>query len=382
MLRIPFVLLFLVLSCARGADVQVNGPAEFRAAVAAAKPGTRLLLVGGQYGANFHFSNLRGEVGQPIVITAADTNNPPIFSGGNVGLHLSNPAYLELSHLTFTNLARNGLNIDDGNATNSPASAREITLRQLRLQNIGGDGNHDGLKLSGLWDFRVLNSTIDRWGIKGGSGIDMVGCHRGLIESNLVRHLTPEPPNCTGVQGKGGSSKLTIRRNRFESAGGRSINIGGSTGPQFFRPPLVAGQEHAEARNLIVEGNYFIGSNVPIAFVGVDGAQVRFNTIENPGRWAIRILQENKAPGFVPSRKGAFTDNLILFDSSRWSEGGVNVGGGTAPETFEFARNWWLATDQPARSRPRLPTPEKDGVYGRPRAEAQAMAGAAAFKLP
>jgi hypothetical protein len=149
---------------------------------------------------------------------------------------------------------------------------------------------------------------------------------------------------------------------------------------QFFRPPLVPGQDHAEAHNLIVEGNYFVGSSVPVAFVGVDGAQVRFNTIENPGRWAIRILQENKAPGFVPSRKGVFTDNLIVFDSTRWSEGGVNVGGGTAPETFEFERNWWIATDQPARSRPRLPTPEKDGVYGRPRAEGESVAGAGASK--
>ena len=42
----------------------------------------------------------------------------------------------------------------------------------------------------------------------------------------------------------------------------------------------------------------------------------------------------------------------------------VNVGPGTAPETFVLARNAWYCLDEPARSRPRLPIPEADGVYG------------------
>jgi hypothetical protein len=287
---------------------------------------------------------------------------------------------VELSHLVFTNLAQNGLNIDDGSATNPPASAREITLAHLRVSDIGGDGNHDGIKLSGVWDFRVRACSVERWGTRGGSAIDLVGCHRGLIESNLFRHVSPEPPNCTGVQGKGGTSEIVIRRNRFESAGGRSINIGGSTGLEFFRPPLVAGQEHAEARNITVEGNTFIGSTAPIAFVGVDGATVRFNTIENPSRWVMRILQETKAPGFVACRNGVFTDNTILFQSSQWNSGGVNIGGGVATDTFQFARNWWLCADRPERSRPQLPTTEDGGTYGRPLTEAKGVAGADALK--
>ena len=48
-------------------------------------------------------------------------------------------------------------------------------------------------------------------------------------------------------------------------------------------------------------------------------------------------------------------DNLVVFRSDRWAEGGVNVGAGTASETFTFARNWWYCLDQPTRSRPQLP---------------------------
>ena len=113
-----------------------------------------------------------------------------------------------------------------------------------------------------------------------------------------------------------------------------------------------------------------------VAFVGVDGAVVRFNTIERPARWAIRILQENKAPGFVACRNGQFTDNVIVFESTRSPEGGVNIGAGTAPETFTFARNWWYCSDQPHNSHPKLPTQETGGVYDRVPDEAKGKAGA------
>lgn len=191
----------------------------------------------------------------------------------------------------------------------------------------------------------------------------MVGCHRGIIESNLFRHT--DTVGSTGVQGKGGTSQIEVRRNRFENAGGRAVNIGGSTGRQFFRPPLKAGAAHWEAKDIRVEGNTFIGGGTPVAFVGVDGAVVRFNTIYHPKRWALRILQETRAPDFVPSRNGEFSDNIVVFDSRDWGEGGVNIGPGTAPQSFKFARNWWYCLDQPAHSTPRLPTQEADGVYGK-----------------
>jgi hypothetical protein len=42
----------------------------------------------------------------------------------------------------------------------------------------------------------------------------------------------------------------------------------------------------------------------------------------------------------------------------------INVGSGTAPETFTLARNAWYCLDAPDRSRPSLPIAEADGVYG------------------
>jgi len=75
-------------------------------------------------------------------------------------------------------------------------------------------------------------------------------------------------------------------------------------------------------------------------------------------------LQETRSEGFVPCRNGRFTDNLVVFRSDRWFEGGVNIGPFTAPHTFTFARNWWYCEDAPERSKPALPVSEKEGVYG------------------
>lgn len=338
----------------------VNNATEFRQAVAHAEPGSRILLAPGNYSGDFHFSNVRGATNRPIVIAAADPAHPPVFGGTSTGLQFSRPAFMELHHLIIRNAKINGLNIDDGGEFDEPA--HDLVLRGLTITDIGPDGNHDAIKLSGVVHFRIEGCRLERWGAGGGSGIDMVGCHRGLIESNLFRHT--DTVGSTGVQAKGGTSEIDIRCNRFEGAGARAVNIGGSTGLQFFRPPLKPGEAHSEAKAIRVEGNTFIGGGAPVAFVGVDGAVVRFNTIYHPKRWALRILQENRAPAFVPSRKGVFTDNLVAFDSRDWSEGGVNIGSGTAPETFTFARNWWYCLDAPDRSRPRLPVPEAEGVYG------------------
>lgn len=331
-------------------------------AVRQAKPGTTIRIAPGTYQGGILFAGVRGVLGKPIVIAAADPKNPPVFRGGGTVLQFSGAAYLSLRDLTLVGATGNGLNMDDGGERTKPS--HHITLRNITVREIGPRGNCDGIKLSGLADFRVENCTIEQWG-SGGQGIDMVGCHRGLIEGCTLRHTDEENP--AGVQTKGGSRNITIRGCRFENAGGRAVNIGGSTGLEFFRPPLDLSPGtpgNFEAADITVEGNTFIGSSAPIAFVGVSGATVRRNTIYLPKRWAIRILQETTEPSFLPSRNGTFTDNLIVFRSDQWGSGGVNIGPKTAPDTFTFAQNFWYCQDNPKNSHPQLPTLEKNGVYG------------------
>lgn len=354
------VLLACIAAVAHAAPsqtVRVGSDIELRAAVGRARPGTVILVAPGEYAGGFYLENVRGEPGRPIVIAAADPFDPPVFRGAGEGMHLVNPAHLELRDLAFIGASSNGLNIDDGGSMR--ATAHHVVLRGIRVADVGPSGNRDGIKLSGVRDFRIEDCVIERWG-DAGQAIDMVGDHDGVITGCVIRE---GGRNAAGVQMKGGSSRIVVRGNRFEDAGARAVNIGGSTGPSFFRPPLEGDGPFAEARDVVVEGNTFIGGDAPVAYVGVDGSVVRFNTIYRPRRFVLRILQETRLPGFVPSRNGIFAHNLVVFRSDERRDT-VNVGPATAPETFVFSGNWWYALDDPARSAPVLPTPESDGVIG------------------
>jgi hypothetical protein len=306
-----------------------------------------------------------------------------VFVGGNEGLHLTSCSGIVLRNLVVRGQKDNGLNADDGGKA---GTAHHVAFENVKVEDIGPQGNHDGIKLSGLDDFAVRNCTFHGWG---GQGVDMVGCHRGLIEGCTFQGKQGFSGN-TGVTAKGGSAEVTVRRCTFDRAAERGVNAGGSTGDPFYRP-LDAPHEAAK---ITVEGCTFFGGEAPIAFVGVDGAVFRYNTVYDPGKWICRILQERSEPRFTPSSNGLLERNIFVFKAARMGEV-VNVGPGTKPETFVFKDNLWFAMDKPAASKLRLPTAEQGGVHGvdpkleapdkgsfKPLAPEAADFGAAAFKPP
>lgn len=348
----------LLLFALSGQDstVIVDSNAGLVAAMHAPKPGTKILLKPGNYDGGMHFTDVRGEGDKRITLGSVDPANPARIVGGGSGLQFSDPCFLNIQDLIIERATGNGLNIDDGGTYGTPA--HHITIKNVQVYDLP-KGNHDGIKLSGLQNFEVVNCTVDRWG---GSAIDMVGCSSGV-----VMNCTFKRGGDSGVQCKGGSVNITVSGNRFEDFGQRGINLGGSTGLDYFRPPLtnLPRSDRYEAKDVQVWDNTFIGGVAPIAFVGSVGCKVTYNTIYSPGRWAIRILQETTDASFSPASEGIFTDNLIVFRSSNWASGGVNIGPGTSPQTFKFARNQWFCEDAPDRSRPNLPTEESEGIYGK-----------------
>jgi hypothetical protein len=138
-----------------------------------------------------------------------------------------------------------------------------------------------------------------------------VGCHDGVVARNVFRDL-----GGNGVQSKGGSENIEITQNRFFSAGERAVNIGGSTGFEFFRPALSTSEVNAEARDIRVDANVFRGGVSPIAFVGCVGCLVANNTIVEPEHWVVRILQETTSEGeyeFAPASDGRFVNNIVYY---------------------------------------------------------------------
>jgi len=81
------------------------------------------------------------------------------------------------------------------------------------------------------------------------------------------------------------------------------------------------------------------------------------NTIYKPGRWVVRILQENSNPRFSQCSENTFSNNLIYYENLRTE---TNVGANTRPETFRLANNFWFDF---AASQSRLPLiPVKDST--------------------
>ena len=332
--------------------IVVRTSAELRAAMSAAIPGTIISIAPGIYPGGIFFSGLTGTADAPVIIQAADPASPPLFVGGFNGIQLSDARHVTFRDLVFEGAEQNGINIDDAGTYDTPS--HHIVLTRVTVRNLPS-GNRDGIKLSGVTDFVVEDSLVAMWG-DGGSGIDLVGCHRGIIRRSLFRH-TPGMQFGNGVQAKGGSTQITITGNRFEYAAARAVQIGGTTGLSLFRPQP---HDSAEAREILVEYNEIVGGEAAIAFVGSDGGVFRYNTIYLPTKWPIRILQENTDPSMVRCRNGVFTANIVYWRGRQV----VKIGSNPDAGTFTFARNWWYREDSPADSQLALPSPETAGVYG------------------
>ncbi len=331
-------------------------------AASKAEPGTAVRVHAGTYAGGGFIEGLSGTAEAPVWIGGAPGEAKPVLQGGTNGLHLVRPRDVVLHDLEIRNATGNGVNCDDGGQVANPEAARFLVFRGLHIHDIGGTGNQDGLKLSGVNDFHVFDCVIERTGGAGsGSGVDMVGCHHGLIARNRFHQMSGH-----GVQAKGGSEDVEIRWCWFENAGARGVNIGGSTGFKFFRPPLSTTQPNAEARNICVVGNVFIGGQTPVAFVGCIDSLVANNTIATPDNWLFRILQETVTGGgytFLACGGNRFESNLAYFSRSELSTW-LNIGPNTAPATFQFAHNLWYAYDNPLLSAPNLPSPEVNPVIG------------------
>jgi hypothetical protein len=335
--------------------IRVNNRDELVAALGRAEPGTTITIATGVYQGGITQAKLRGTKEQPIVITAADADHPPVIEGGGSGLHLTSPAHVELRDLVLQGARGNGLNIDDSGNTDTPA--HNLVLRNIVVRDVGPRGNRDGIKLSGLRDFRIEGCRVERWGA-GGSAIDMVGCTAGVVSKCKFSDAGGDAAN--GVQTKGASSNIVIERCRFENFGGRGVNIGGSTGLPYFRPRDAT----YEAKNITVQDCEFMGGMAAVAFVGVDGALVQHNTIYRPKRWPIRILQENTDKRFATCRNGKLVKNVIVFRSDEVRQV-FNIGPNTSPETFTISGNIWSCLDRPEDTERlvRLPVAEAGGSY-------------------
>ncbi len=346
-----------------GDDARGDGSATlpYRSIARAARslaPGTAIQVHAGSYAGGIALANLHGTADAPIWIVGAPGEERPIVQGGTQGIYLQRPRYVVLRHLEIAGTADNGINVDDGDEMANEDAARFIVFDDLDIHETGRrpSGVPDCLKLAGVNDFVIMNSRFADCGTAehGAVGVNGVGAHRGHVFGN--RFLDT---GYGGVQFKGASADVEIVGNEFQNAGWRGVNMGGSTGGPFFRPPVSASATNYEAARLHVVGNSFAGGETAAAFTGCVECAFTGNRVTNPSRWALRILQETTSIGgasFAPASRGTIADNLFYFRRADLNAGeDINVGANTDTASFALSGNAWVAHDDPAASAPRLP---------------------------
>jgi hypothetical protein len=348
----------------KGNDTDGAGSATrpFRTIARAARsisPGTAIYLHAGTYPGGTFLMALRGTAAQPIWIMGAPGEARPVIAGGSQGLYLTRPRYVILQNLEIRDTADNGINVDDAEDVANPDAARFVLFRDLDIHDTGKQpsGVANCLKMAGVNDFFVLGSSFARCGNGPGSGavgVDGVGVHQGRLSFN--RFIAN---GFGGVQLKGASRDIEIRSNFFQNTGWRGVNMGGSTGEPFFRPPLAVSTLNYEAARIQVVANVFDGSEAAAVFAGCLDCQFNHNTVINPSKWVLRILQETLTIGrytFARAGNGVVAGNIFYFRRADLNAGeDINVGADTEPRSFSLVRNLWYAHDNPAQSSPRLP---------------------------
>lgn len=329
--------------------VDVENEAELKQAVANLEAGTTLRIAPGRYRGGFAVNGI-----ERLVIEAAAPGRPPEFVGGTNAWQFSRCDGLVVRHLVCRGQTGNGLNIDDGGDMQRPV--RGVRVEKVTILETGPRGNFDGIKCSGLAGLVIEDCRIEGWG---GQAIDFVGCRDAVIRRCRITGRDGFS-QATGPQFKGGCEDVVIEDCVLVNAGQRPIQAGGSTGMDFFRPP---GAKY-EARRISIRRNVIAGGDCATAFTGVDGAVFEGNVIVRPSHWVFRILQETRVEGFAPCRNVVVKENVIVFRRDQLRTG-INVGDGTAPETFRFERNWWFAEDHPPQSKLDLPGTATGETHGR-----------------
>lgn len=322
--KLPGVLALatLLIAAAPAAEVVVRSAPELSRAAREAQPGDHILVAPGVYpGVVISAQGIRAA---PVLIAALDPAAPPVFSGMIYAPGCSWVTFRRLLIRIGGESIVNGINADD--------AASGIPAKGLSFEQIGfavEQGN--GLKLAGVDEFSILECAFTSWSQ---TGLDLVGCHRGVIEG--CRFETAQPVY-HGIQIKGGSSDILVRGCRFDGPAERWINIGGGTDADLFRPRDAP----YEAARIRVEDNSIFGGRAAIAFDAAVDSAARMNLISDQRQFVFRILNSTRSrAGFQGCRNGVIERNLVSYRSDR-IESVFNLGYGADWGSFRLAGNVW-----------------------------------------
>ncbi|MDA0990709.1 MAG: right-handed parallel beta-helix repeat-containing protein [Verrucomicrobia bacterium] len=314
---------------------------DLSAAIDEVQPGDRIELGWRVARGDIVLRGLHGSPTAPITITAAEPDRRPVLRHGDVSLRLINCHYVTIEYLDIEGMPEAGVVIRDRGSADNACS--HLRLRHLAIRETGPQGDRDAMLITGASDIVISDCQFEAWG---GSAIDLVGCHRAII--NNCRFQGRDGYSEDGaIDIRGASSNVLVQSSLFSWAGREAITIGGATPADDFRPRA----ERYEATDVRIAGNRIIGSGASIVWSAAQDSRIENNTIVLPLAWVGRIIQENPDDSLLPCAGGIFQRNIIVYNNRVRTL--IDVGLGTHPQTFVFSSNAWYAAG--SRQRSRLP---------------------------
>jgi hypothetical protein len=289
------------------AEVKLATPADYRAMLAALKPGDRLSLAPGVYREGLTLRGMHGTARSPIVIEGPADQSARLPARANrnvVSLRSS-------SHLVIRNLLIDlgDEAVDAVKAERSRAGVHHIVLENLMIVGRGADQESVGISTKApATSWRIRNNLI----VGVGTGLylgDSDGSApfvAGIIEGNVVvnprgyclqikHQIAPRESEPTQT----GRRQTIIRRNFFSKAAGGSMDAAARPNVLIGHlPPSGSGAED----HYLVAGNVFFANPAEALFQGEGNLNIHHNLFLNPAGPGINVRPHNAVPRRVDIR--------------------------------------------------------------------------------
>jgi len=329
---------------ARAAETTVYNVSQLRDALNAADPGDRIYMAPGSYTGRLWVTDVHGTADDMIEVVALDPTNRPVFTSDDAACFtLYNCSYVLVDGLIAEH---GGTPTQDANNIEFPHGSHMV-LKNALSRDLDHDGNSDGVKFARSDNVLMYNCTVASWA-DGGSANDQMVSRNSLMMRNLITFpdMTPNA-GANGTQPKGDSYRNGYYKNVFLDGSSRCIQFGGAGGVDGW-----------EGHDMVAMGNVIDGGEAAAAYVSCQTCELSYNTIVDPTKWVMRILNEG---GWAETGTNTFKRNLVVYGPLSSIQ---NVGSGTRPETFTYAENYWYNRLDPAASIPALPGGQTDPAGG------------------
>ena len=213
-----------------------------------------------------------------------------------------------------------------------------VILEDLKIHDTGRDGvkltpksNNLILRNNEIWNTGAVYPPGTPLDNRNADGIDSVNVFQVLIEDNYIHNIST-----TGLYFKGGSTDVTVQRNRIEDTGMAGILVGFDTSVDYFdhaSNPQYYESIRGTVRNNIIRNTVYEG----IGLYSAKDAVVANNTIINTAQdghaalyFGVPAQDWDPVAGRPPSVNPLIRNNLVIQYGGKcveiryWSEmGGV-----------------------------------------------------------